>query len=284
MRAHNRHGNHRHAAFDGQIERAFLERQQFAVEGALPFDVDGHVESLVDDRLGGANGLDAGIAIAAIDGNERSHAHGAPEDRHLEQFFLHHHRCALRDERNLDRRIEVRNVIRHEDVAAGVVEAIESDGFDAHAGDPDAGPGAPHKEAIEHADVAHDEGRGKTDQRGNGAASAQKSSMAMVRIISLPARELRSALAFEPGRAAARAARRHLVKVLHFVGDFLAGSQLSTSARARGRAAANFDREGSPGFRRREFLARFLSGGLALQFGNGVADSAVRHVRLRRRA
>ena len=62
------------------------------------------------------------------------------------------------DQRDLDGRVEVRNVIAHEDVAAGVVELIEADGFDAHAGDPDAGRGAPHEEAIENADIAHDEG------------------------------------------------------------------------------------------------------------------------------
>ena len=77
MRSNDRYGNHRNATFHRQVEWTLLERKQFAIERALSFYVDGHVQSLLDDCLGSTHGFDTGIAIAAIDGDERSHAHGA---------------------------------------------------------------------------------------------------------------------------------------------------------------------------------------------------------------
>src|SRR5579864_17753 len=165
MRADNRHGNDWHSTLHREVERALLEREQLAVEGALTLDVDDHVEPLIDDSFGGANGFNARIAIAAVDGDERSHSHGSTENRRFEQFLLHHERRTPRNERNLDRRIEIRNVVGHEDVAAGVIETIEADGLDAHARNPYAGAGSPHKQPVEQADVAGDERPGKSDQR-----------------------------------------------------------------------------------------------------------------------
>src|SRR5258706_10696977 len=165
VRANNGDRNDGNSALHRKIERAFFEGEELAVEGALAFNVNGHVESLIDDQLGGAHGFDAGVAIATIDGDERSHAHGAAEDWDFEQFFLHHHRSALGNQRDLNWRVEVRDVIGHEDVAARVVELVESDRFDAHAGDPYAGPSTPHEEAIQDAHVTHDEGCGESDDR-----------------------------------------------------------------------------------------------------------------------
>ena len=70
VRADDRHGNYRNAAFHRQIKRALFEGQKFAVERALAFHVDRHVESLLDHRLRGAHGFDAGVAIAAVHGNQ----------------------------------------------------------------------------------------------------------------------------------------------------------------------------------------------------------------------
>ena len=58
-------------------------------------------------------------------------------------------------------------MIRHEDVAAGVVELIEADGFNAHTGDPHTGPGSPHEESVQDANIAHDEAGGKADDPGH---------------------------------------------------------------------------------------------------------------------
>ena len=66
-------------------------------------------------------------------------------------------------------RVQVRNVIGHEDVAAGMIEPIEADGFNAYAGDPHAGPGTPHEEAVQNTHVTHDEARGETDERRDGS-------------------------------------------------------------------------------------------------------------------
>ncbi len=58
-------------AFFGEIERAAFEGEQAAIEGALPFHVGGEVESAIEDLAGFADGGDAGIAILAVDGDER---------------------------------------------------------------------------------------------------------------------------------------------------------------------------------------------------------------------
>lgn len=169
VRTDNRHRDHGNAAFHREIEGSLFEGEQLAIERAVAFDVDDHIEAVIDDGFGGAHGLDAGVAIPAVDGNHVSHAHGTAEDRGLEQFFFHHSRGALGDQRDLNRRVEIRDVVRHEDEAASVVEAIESDGLDADTGDPYAGAGAPHEETIKNADVSHDERRGEADDRRDGS-------------------------------------------------------------------------------------------------------------------
>src|SRR5206468_794889 len=52
-----------------------------------------------------------------------------------------------------------------EDVAAGVVELVEPDSFDAHSGDPHSRPCTPHEESIQNANVAHDVAGRKANQR-----------------------------------------------------------------------------------------------------------------------
>jgi len=47
--------------------------------------------------FGFADGGDAGIAIAAVDGDERAEAHGPTEDWIVEEFFLDHNRRAAGD-------------------------------------------------------------------------------------------------------------------------------------------------------------------------------------------
>ncbi len=168
VRARNRDGNDGNSALEREIERAFLEGQQLAVERALAFDVDGHVNALVDDLLGGVDSVDASLAIAAVDGDERAKAHGASEDGRAKQLLLDQDRSAARDERNGDRWVEIGDVVRHEDVSARGVELVEADGCNVHAGEADAGNGSPGEHAVEEADVAGEEGPGKADERGQG--------------------------------------------------------------------------------------------------------------------
>ena len=96
-----------------------------------------------------------------------SHPHGPAENRKLEQFFFHHDRSALGNQRDLNRGIKIRHVIRHEDIAAGVVESVKPDSLNAHTGNPHASPRAPHKKTIENPDITHDVAGGKADQRGH---------------------------------------------------------------------------------------------------------------------
>src|SRR5580692_4500491 len=105
----NRH--HRDSAFHREIERSFLEWQQLAVERALAFDIDRHVEALLHYLLGGAHRFDASVAIAAIDRHERSHPHRAAQDWIVEQFLFHHYGITLRDKWYRDGVIHIRYVI-----------------------------------------------------------------------------------------------------------------------------------------------------------------------------
>ena len=84
MGADYRHGNDWNSTLHCQVERAFLEGKKFAIEAPLPFDVDRHVEFLVDHRLRRADRLDTGVAISAVDRNQAAHAHGASENRNFE--------------------------------------------------------------------------------------------------------------------------------------------------------------------------------------------------------
>src|ERR1019366_10752743 len=104
FRPGNRDGHDRNVALFGEIERAFFEGQQLAIERTVTFDVDGHVNSLVDDSERVAYRRDPRIAIATVDRHERAERHDAAENWNLEQFFLHHHRRAARDQRQGERR------------------------------------------------------------------------------------------------------------------------------------------------------------------------------------
>src|ERR1700722_13358740 len=123
MRTHYCYRNYGNSTLHSQIEWTLLERQQLAVKRTPAFHVNGHIDALFhDDRLRRSHRFDAGLAIAAVDRHQRSHAHRAAENRNLEQLFLHHHRSAPRNQRDLNRRVKIRNVIGHENIAARVVE------------------------------------------------------------------------------------------------------------------------------------------------------------------
>src|ERR1700733_4810194 len=172
MASHHGDGNERNAALHGQIEWPFFERQQLAIERALPFHVNNHVQALTYDLLRGPDRFNSRIPVTAIHGNQRSHAHRPAKNGIAKQFFLDHDGRTPRNQRNQDRRIEIGNVIRHEDVTLRGIECVESHGFDAHAGDADAIPRAPHKQAVEQTDVTGDEGPGKADGRRNRSRKA----------------------------------------------------------------------------------------------------------------
>jgi len=57
----------KHSSFT--VEHQILKAGQLAVEGALPFHIDRHRESFLDDCFRGFDGFDAGVSVAAIDGN-----------------------------------------------------------------------------------------------------------------------------------------------------------------------------------------------------------------------
>src|ERR1700732_2158141 len=56
-------------------------------------------------------------------------------------------------------------MVGHEDIAAGMVEAIECDCLHAHARKANSRDRAPGKEFVEHADVAGNKSPGETNQR-----------------------------------------------------------------------------------------------------------------------
>src|ERR1035441_947460 len=78
-----------------------------AIEPAVPFHIDGHVQSLLDgfDRV--AHRRDARIAISPVDGHERSDQHDLAQNWNLEQSLLHHHLTPAPDQRPRDGRSQI---------------------------------------------------------------------------------------------------------------------------------------------------------------------------------
>ena len=64
VRADYRHRHYRDPALHCQVERAFFEGQEFAVERALPFHIDGHGHSVFHNSFGPANGFDEANSLA----------------------------------------------------------------------------------------------------------------------------------------------------------------------------------------------------------------------------
>ncbi len=113
-----------------------------------------------------------------------------------------------------------------------------------------------------------------------GAASAQKISMTIVRIILPAAPAVASgALCASPFSQAARRARCSgcdLVEVLHFVRDFLTAADLPFQFALAAAARRTFTRERVARTQPGQLLAGFLAAGLALQFDDGVAHLQAR--------
>src|SRR6266404_2456964 len=130
----------------------------------MTFHVDRHIESFLHDLLRDSHCLDSSVAIPAIDRHQRAHPHRAPQYGIAEQLLLHHHRSAPRNQRNRNRRIQIRHVIRHEDVSAIAVKFVETDSLHSHARQPHPVPRAKHEHAIQQPNVARDERPGKSDE------------------------------------------------------------------------------------------------------------------------
>src|SRR5260370_42105493 len=81
MRARNRDRDDRNTALHCQVERAFLEWQQLAIEGAFALYVDRHVESLPYSLLSGLNSLDPLSESASIHCDKRPHSYRVTADR-----------------------------------------------------------------------------------------------------------------------------------------------------------------------------------------------------------
>ena len=95
-----------------------------------------------------------------------------------------------------------------------------------------------------------------------------------MRLPRLPRRALR--FAFQPRAAAGALRGADLVEVLYFVRDFLAAADLPFQFALSSAARSHFHGERVAGIHPQQFLARFLTGGLALKFDNGVADLQAR--------
>src|SRR5208337_1252550 len=59
-------------------------------------------------------------------------------------------------------------MVRHEDVGAGRIKSVESDGLDSNAGEANAIPRSDHEHAIQQANIAGDKRPRKTDQSRDG--------------------------------------------------------------------------------------------------------------------
>jgi len=116
---------------------------------------------LPQDRGGSPYRRDTCIAISTINWNQRTDPHGFAQKRIVEQLLLRHHRSATRNQRQHDRWIDVRHVIGHENVSALGIELVESNGFDLYPGETRPGPGSPHRDTVEEANVAGEESPGK---------------------------------------------------------------------------------------------------------------------------
>src|SRR5437868_986850 len=75
VRACDGHRDYRNSCFHGQIERPLFERQQLAVERAMAFHINQHVDLFPDDFGGCAHCCDAGLAISTIHRDRRPDAH-----------------------------------------------------------------------------------------------------------------------------------------------------------------------------------------------------------------
>src|SRR4051794_8574054 len=113
------------------------------------------------------NTVDGGVAVAAIDGNEIGQFERSPEYRDVEQFFLGKDGHASPEKRNDDGRVNIRNVVRHEDVGLIRVEALSADDAGANSREPNAATCAPHSELPKEIDSASDERVRKPNERGD---------------------------------------------------------------------------------------------------------------------
>ena len=152
------------AGFHGEVEGAFFEGEHAAGFGARAFNKRGDVDAFFEDAAGGGYALlrASGSAVAA-DGNELAELEAPAEDGNFHERLFDEGGGAARDVWKQGGRIEIGDVVGHEDaglVGGDEVEALSDDADAAEfVADADDGEGG----VVERVDVAGEEGPGNGD-------------------------------------------------------------------------------------------------------------------------
>ena len=114
------------------MKRPLLKGQQSAVSRARSLWVNHHVQSLLQNRGCCIDALDRSFAVAAIDRHEIGQPHACAQDRHAKELLLHQHRTASRNAWDEHGRIEVGDMVRHEDVVLPWLQILQAAKHDLH--------------------------------------------------------------------------------------------------------------------------------------------------------
>src|ERR1700733_601483 len=110
----------------------------------MSFDVNRHVEPLMNYVRSGPDCRDSRFAVSTIHWDKRPESHKPCQYRNTEQFFFDHDRHAAWNQRHQDWRIDIRDMIGHEDISAGGVDLVQAHGPHLNSREPNPGPCAPH--------------------------------------------------------------------------------------------------------------------------------------------
>ena len=156
----------------GEKERAFLEGQHAAVGRARAFNKCGDVRALGEHALRfGDAALRVGAAAGAVDSDELALAEAGAEDGQIHERALHEGRGAAGNERDERGRVEIGDVVGHEDAGAVARNAVEALGVNAHAGEPATGGEHEARGLVERQHVARDPAPGNEE---NGRRNARE--------------------------------------------------------------------------------------------------------------
>src|ERR1035437_4737786 len=137
LRARDGNRNARRAGTHGQEEWAFFEGQHAAVRRACAFYKGGHVHTLGQYTAGSFYALlRVYWAASAVHGDEIALPEAGSQDRHVHQRAFHEGRGAPRNQRDQRGRVEIGNVVGHEDARAVAWNALAALDVKAHPGHP----------------------------------------------------------------------------------------------------------------------------------------------------
>src|SRR5437870_13783958 len=104
------------------MKYAYHERQHLAKECAGSFRTNAKTDSRAQALGCYFQSFHGAFAIRPIDGDDIHEAHSIAEDRRFQEFLLSHHPHAPARKSEQRRRVEIRPMVRDEDVSLGWVQ------------------------------------------------------------------------------------------------------------------------------------------------------------------